>query len=381
LNPRILGPFLPTSWEKNPNSLYFNWDISKHRLRFLENSTFFEEVQRKDLSRPLIILDEIHKYKDWKNYLKRVYDQFHEQYQFLVSGSGRLDIFKKGGDSLAGRYYLFHLWPFTLAELGKGNVDFTVFQKRPLAVTMDRADELKKIWTNLFTFSGFPEPFLAGRTSTYRRWSNAYAQQLIREDIRDLTDIKSIKEMEILYLLLPSKVGNPLSVTSLAEDIHVSYYSIQNWLSVFERFFLSFSLSPWTGKIARAIQKERKVYLWDSPRIKDPALRFENMVALELWRAVTAWNDLGWGDFSLHFLKNKDRQEVDFLMARDHEPFLLIEAKFADQQPSKSLQNFQKALAIPVVQLSNGGEFFRIFSNGSQSILLAPAFLWLSRLP
>lgn len=363
------------------NSLYFNWDISDHRLRFLENPTFFEAVKRKDYSKPLIILDEIHKYKDWKNYLKGVYDQFHEHYQFLVSGSGRLNIFQKGGDSLAGRYYLFHLWPFTIAELGKGNVTFKMFQKRPLEVTMERADELKEIWTHLFNLSGFPEPFLSGRATTYRRWSNAYAQQLIREDIRDLTDIKSIKEMETLYLLLPSKVGSPLSITSLAEDLHVSYNSIQNWLSIFERFFLIFSLSPWTAKVTRAIHKERKIYLWDSPRIKDPALRFENMVALELWRAVTAWNDLGWGDFSLHFIKNKEQQEVDFLMARDNEPFLLIEAKFAEEQPSKSLKSFQKALGIPAVQLINEGENFRIFSNGPQSVLIAPARQWLSRLP
>lgn len=381
--PRQCGKTTLSKWISRSfaNSLYFNWDISSDRLRFLENPSFFEEVNRKDLSLPLIILDEIHKYIDWKNYLKGVYDQFHDQYQFLISGSGRLDLYQKGGDSLAGRYYLFHLSPFTLAELGKENVDFKVFEKKPLEVTMDKARDLKEIWTHLFTLSGFPEPFLSGRETTYRRWSNSYAQQLIREDIRDLTEVKSIKEMETLYLLLPSKVGNPLSITSLAEDIHVSYNSIQNWLSVFEKFFLIFSLSPWTEKISRAIQKERKIYLWDSPRIKNPALRFENMVALELWRAVTSWNDLGWGTFSLHFLKNKEQQEVDFLMARDHEPFLLIEAKYADQPPSKSLKNFQKFLSIPAVQLCNEGKDFRIFSNGPQSILTAPAYQWLAKLP
>ncbi|MBA4395361.1 MAG: ATPase [Desulfobacca sp.] len=363
------------------NSLYFNWDIPDQRIRLINNPSFFEALERKDPSTPLVIFDEIHKYKEWKNYLKGTFDQFHDRYQFLVSGSGRLDIYQKGGDSLAGRYFLFHLWPFTIAELGGGNREFQRFLNNPLEISLERSNELKKIWEQLADQSGFPEPFLSGRKTTYRRWSNTYSQQLIREDIRDLTDIKSIKEVETLYFMLPSKVGSPLSVTSLAEDLHVSYNSIQKWLSVFERFFLMFSISPWKKNIARAIQKERKCYLWDTPRIKEPAAKFENMVALELWRAVTAWNDLGWGNFSLHFIKNKEQQEVDFLLAKDHEPFLLIETKLSEEQPSKALKGFQKALDIPAVQLILSGDHFRIFSAGSKDILVAPAYQWLSGLP
>jgi hypothetical protein len=204
---------------------------------------------------------------------------------------------------------------------------------------------------------------------------------LIREDIRDLTGIKSVGYVETLYLLLPSKVGSPLSISSLARDLQVSYNSIRSWLSVFERFFLVFSIPSWTRRITRAIQKERKVYLWDTPLIRDPAARFENMVAMELWRAVTAWNDMGYGQFSLHFIKNKEQQEVDFLIVDKHEPFLLIEAKRSDTQPSSELKKFQRALNIPAVQLTNEGDGYRLFSNQEQSILVAPAYQWLSRLP
>jgi uncharacterized protein len=230
------------------NSLYFNWDILEHRTKLLNNPNFFEEVMRRDASRPLIILDEIHKFKDWKNYLKGIYDQFHDQYQFLVSGSGRLDIYQKGGDSLAGRYYLFHLWPFSIAELGSRNREIKDFLQNPLDISMDVSDKLKNIWTRLSEMSGFPEPFLLNKDTSYRRWSNTYSNQLVREDIRDLTAVKSIKELETLYYLLPSKVGSPLSIPSLASDLRVSYNSIRNWLSVFELVFLVFSVYPWTKK-------------------------------------------------------------------------------------------------------------------------------------
>jgi len=363
------------------NTLYFNWDIPQHKARLLENPFFFTELVRKDPSAPLVTFDEIHKYKDWKNYLKGVYDKYHSAYRFLVSGSGRLDIYQKGGDSLAGRYFLFHLWPFTIAELGNLRKEMDVFLKDPLGIPSGGSEALIEKWKRLSSLSGFPEPYLSNRVTTYRRWTTTYSSQLIREDIRDLTGIRSIGEIETLYFLMPSKVGSPVSIPSLAGDLKVSYNTVQNWLAVLERFFLIFSITSWSKKITRAIQKERKVYMFDAPRIEDPGPRFENMIALELWRAVTNWNDLGHGQFSLHFIKNKEKQEVDFLIANNRKPFLLIEAKHSESTPTVPLRKFQSALNIPAVQLNEEGEGYRLLSNEGQSILIAPAYQWLSQLP
>ncbi|MCF8120043.1 MAG: ATP-binding protein [Deltaproteobacteria bacterium] len=364
-----------------PNHVYFNWDIADQRAEFLQKPAFFTNMERQDTSTPLVIFDEIHKYKEWKNYLKGIYDQFHKEYRFLVSGSGRLDIYQKGGDSLAGRYFLFHLYPFTIAELADRSRDMDSFLRNPFQMEMADRNTLQKIWQGLSELSGFPEPYLAGRKTNYRRWTNTYSRQLIREDIRDLTDIKSIGELESLYFLLPSRIGSPLSIPSLASDLKVSYNSVQSWLAVFELFFLTFTIGPWTRRIARAIQKERKTYLWDAPRVKDPGARFENMVAIELYRAVNGWNDMGYGAFSLHFIKNKDQQEVDFVIANDGDPVILIEAKRADVEPSKALRKFQDFLKTPAVQLVEDARGYRVIPNGDQSILVAQACQWLSTLP
>jgi hypothetical protein len=367
--------------EAYTNKLYFNWDDPRSRSRLIENPFFFEELVRKDASPPLIIFDEIHKYRDWKNYLKGVYDEFHSGYRFLVSGSGRLDIYQKGGDSLAGRYYLFHLWPFTISELGNVRQEVDAFLREPLGISSAGGKVLLEKWKRLSSLSGFPEPYLTNRVTTYRRWTTTYSSQLIREDIRDLTGIRSIGEVETLYFLLPSKVGSPLSVPSLAADLKVSYNTVLNWLSAFERFFLTFSITSWSKRIVRAIRKERKVYLFDTPRVEDPGARFENMIALELWRAVTNWNDLGHGQFSLHFVRNKEKQEVDFLIANNRKPFLLVEAKLSESTPTDPLRKFQSTLKIPAVQLNEEAEGYRLLSNNGQSILVAPAHLWLSQLP
>jgi uncharacterized protein len=363
------------------NSLYFNWDIPEHRTRFLRDYRFFESVERKDATPPLIIFDEIHKYRDWKNALKGIHDQFHDAYRFLVTGSGRLDIYQKGGDSLAGRYFPLHLFPLTVAELAGRRRPFEEFRRKPLWISMEGAGEAQAVWERLSELSGFPEPYISGRKTTWRRWSQTYARQLVREDIRDLAGIKSVQDLETLYMLLPTKVGSPLSVPSLASDLKVSYNSVRNWLDVFERFYLTFSVATWTGRISRAIQKEKNIYLWDYAQIQDPAARFENMVAAELQRAVVLWNDLGYGRFGLRFVRDKNKREVDFLIVDERAPFLLVEAKLGDTEPAKALRYFQERLGAPAVQLTGGGDSYRLSGSGEWQILVAPAAAWLSHLP
>lgn len=363
------------------NSLYFNWDILTDKQKLIEDPYFFQSIVRRDKSEPLVILDEIHKYKEWKNYLKGVYDKFNDEFHFLISGSGRLDLYQKGGDSLAGRYYLFHLWPLTLSELNGCGTSFAEFRNDPTNICTENRDELEDVWKRLASFSGFPEPFLKANPMAYRRWSTAYHRQLIREDIRDLTDVKDISDMEILFALLPSKVAAPLSIPSLATDLRVSYNTVKNRLDIFERFFLTFSLTPWTKQIARAIHKERKLYLFDYAGIKNNGAKFENMIALELFRAVNNWNDMGRGIFGLHYIRTKEGREVDFLISENGNPMLLIEAKCGSGKLSPNLQRFSASLGVPGIQLLDQANGFKLFKHEKSPILIAPAAWWLPTLP
>lgn len=367
--------------EKFPSREYINWDQLEDRARVLKDPYFFREVERVGDEKPLIILDEIHKYRHWKNYLKGIYDEFHQDFLFLVSGSGRLDLYQRGGDSLAGRYLLFHLWPLTMAEFGPADLMLEDWLSDPLKLAEDDA-RAKSLWSRLMTFSGFPEPFFWARKQSWRRWSQTYHRQLLREDMREAGGLTSVQGAEDLFSLLPGRVGAPLSVSGLARVIGVSPHTAGKWLELFERFFLSFRISPWTRKVSRAIVKEKKLYLFDTPLIQDAGARFENAVALELNRAVRSWTELGYGAFSLHYVKNKEKQEVDFLMARDREPLLLIETKLTDRAVSAALLRFQDQLGVPAVQLVSSGEgTFRRWSNGNHEVLVAPAWRWLSQLP
>lgn len=364
------------------NNIYFNWDILGHKKLLIKEPAFFENINRQDESMPIVILDEIHKYKRWKNYLKGIYDEFSEDYKFLVSGSGRLDLYQKGGDSLAGRYFQFHLFPFTIAELSGKRRNFDEFVKNPISgFDINDKERTQEIWQTLFNIGGFPEPFTKGRKTFFTKWAKNYITQIVREDIRSIHDIKDIDNIEILFTLLPSRIGSPLSMNNIAGELQVAFGSVKEWLRLFEVFYLIFRISPWTKRISRSILKEKKLYLFNYPEIEEEGYRFENMVALELLRTIYNWNEYGYGRFTLHYIRNKEKEEADFLIANNNNPILLLETKFSEDAPARSLINFQNTLNIPAIQLVNKEGVFKYIKNNKNKILIITAHRWLSSLP
>ncbi|MDI6759141.1 MAG: ATP-binding protein [Candidatus Omnitrophota bacterium] len=363
--------------------IYFNWDLAKDKKRLISDPIFFSRESRSNASsRPLVILDEIHKYRDWKNYLKGLYDQFQSEYQFFITGSGRLEFSRKAGDSLAGRFLKFHIFPLTLAELSGRRRTLKDFIDDPLEgfddVPIGRtAESFRSLWE----LSGFPEPFTKGKKTFWLTWSASYGQQIVRDDLRTVADIRNLDNIETLFALLPGKVASLLSMNNLAGDLQVAFDTIKSWLLLFDSFYLTFRLSSWTAKISRSILKEKKIYLFNFPIIDDEAGRFENLVALEFLRAVETWNDHGWGKFNLHYLRNKNKQEVDFLIVENNRPFLLAETKLSDDTPAASLLAFQKLLNIPAVQLIKKEGVKKIYKNEKNNVLVVTAHCWLSTLP
>lgn len=365
------------------DTVYFNWDQAKDKQRFIADPLFFSKEPRSSLSsKPLVILDEIHKYRNWKNYLKGIYDQFSREYQFLVTGSGRLEFSRKAGDSLAGRFLKFHIFPLTLAELSPRRRDWKNFMKDPLSGFDDNdSGQTAEAFKSLWELSGFPEPFFNGRKTFWRAWTSSYGQQIVRDDLKTVADIRNLDTVEILFALLPTRVGSPLSMNNLAGDLQVAFDTVKSWLLLFDLFYLSFRLSPWSNKISRGLRKEKKIYIFNYPLIENEGHRFENLAALDLLRAVELWNDYGWGKFDLHYIRNKEKEEVDFLLTENNRPFLLIETKLAEENPSAALKGFQTALNVPAIQLVRKDGVKKLFKNGKHPILVVTAHRWLSSLP
>lgn len=346
-------------------ALYKNWDESQFRRLWtkspndLKNELDLEKLNQERL----VIFDEIHKSKGWKQKLKGLFDELGNDLNIIVTGSARLNIFKKGGDSLMGRYLNFRLHPLSYGEVTGTSPVAPDAWKASLFIKPKKElpqEPLEK----LLALSGFPEPFFSGSEKILRIWRQSRNEKIIREDLRDLSRLPELSQVEMLASLLPEKVGSPLSIQSLREDLEVAHGTVSRWLKYLNELFYFFEIKPWSKSVPRSLKKEGKIYLYDWTDVSDAGPRFENMIACHLLKACHYWTDTGEGHFELYYLRNKDKQEIDFLIVKDKKPWLCIEAKSKDVQINKNeTQKFLTHLKCPFIQVVRQEGIWRAENN------------------
>jgi len=322
---------------------YLSWDVEEHRRLLLQGpASVGEALQLQQLQEtlPVVVFDELHKNPRWKSFLKGFFDLHESRCRILVTGSSRLDVYRKGGDSLMGRYFLFHMHPLSVAELLHGETLESELLRAPRSLPETE-------WDALLRFGGFPEPFLLRDPAFLRRWRKLRRQQLIREDVRDLKRIVDLPQLEMTADMLAERSGEPLVFANIARDVGVSPHTLQSWVSTLCDFHHGFLLRPWIRNVSSSLRKEPKWYVRDWSAVDDAGKRFETFVACHLLKAVQGWTDLGLGDFELRYLRDKQQREVDFVVVRDGKPWFLVEAKHRDTRLSPALQHFQEMTQAP----------------------------------
>ncbi|MBY0386260.1 AAA family ATPase [bacterium] len=319
------------------NPAYLNWDRVSDKSMILRDQIPLDQKR--------IIFDEIHKYRKWRNLLKGLYDKHKEDHSFLVTGSARLDYFRKGGDSLLGRYRYFRLHPFSLFEI----------QKNPTPQDLQ----------SLLKFGGFPEPFFAQKESTLRFWHKERMQKVIQEDLRDLENVKDTSLLLLLAEILPTKVGSPLSLKSLEEDLQVSQPTIKRWMDILSHLYYCFSISPYGTKKIRAVKKLQKVYMWDWSQVDSTGLNFENLVASQLLKYCHFLEDTEGHNMELLYLRDTDGREIDFVVIKDKKPLFAVECKTGDKNLSPHINYFKSRTQIPAFyQVHLGSRDFGTTTHG-----------------
>lgn len=318
---------------------YLNWDNLDHRAIILKGTASVSDhagLNKLSSKTPVVIFDELHKYGKWKGFLKGFFDVNKGKVHIIVTGSSRLDVYRKGGDSLMGRYFPYRLHPLSLAEIHRADLSDNEIHKPE-----SHFQDLQK----LFEYGGFPEPFLKQNKRFLNRWRSLRQRQLIKEDIRDLSRVQELGQIELLAEILKHQSGQLTNYTKLASKINVSVDTVRRWVKTLQSFFYCFSLQPWSKNVPRSLLKEPKTYLWDWTNVADEGGRFENLVACHLLKAVHLWTDRGLGDYDLWFIRDKEKREVDFLVTRDKEPWFLAEVKFSQKDNiSRNLFYFQEKL-------------------------------------
>lgn len=332
------------------NSIYLNWDYIEDRLKILDNHhRLFENLLIiKSDHKPRVVLDEIHKFHDWKNLIKGFYDKFGNDIEFIITGSAKLNIYKKGGDSLMGRYINITIHPLSVSEIASNFSNLSdQYIKDPKNITKDKFEVL-------LNFGGFAETYLKATPKFHRIWSKQRFEQLFREDVRNVEGISDIYSLELLATIINQQAGMMTSYTALANKVRVSDQTIRRWMSLLEKHYYCFCIRPWSKNIVRSLIKEPKYYLWDWSQIKSDGAKFENLIASHLLKLVYFGNETGLGDFNLHYIRDKQKREVDFVVIKDDKPWMLVEAKVSDISISQSLKYFYELIkpeyAFQVVQ-------------------------------
>jgi len=304
-----------------PSGRYLNWDYDEDR----------QDILRKQWSadQKLLVFDELHKFPRWKNWIKGIYDVSYESHSFLITGSARLDVYRRGGDSLMGRYHYWRLHPFTLDEVPQGISQKEAYQR-------------------LMTVGGFPEPFLDGDERAARRWRRERFDRVLREDIRDLESVRNIQLLGMFLDILRNRVGGLITLSNLAGDIQISPKTAKSWLEVLEKMYLVFSVRPYTKSLPRAVLKPPKVYFFDNGDvIGDEGARLENLVATSLLKRLHYLEDRDGYRYELRYIRDKEGREVDFVIVKDGKIEELIEAKYSDETISSSLVYYAERLKPP----------------------------------
>jgi uncharacterized protein len=319
---------------------YLNWDNADDRRQILRGPAALADRLHLDRLRgqlPVVVFDELHKHSKWKTLLKGFFDTYGDRTRVVVTGSSRLDVFRRGGDSLMGRYLLYRMHPWSVAE--------SIRTSLPEREIHAPADIPAAEWNALWEHGGFPEPFLRRDSRFSRRWRSLRRDQLSREDLRDLAHISDLGTMETLMQLLAERSADPLVYSNLAGEVQVSVDTAKRWVDLLARIHYGFLVRPWFKNVAKALRKEPKWFLRDWSGVDDEGARAETFVACHLLKAVEGWTDLGFGDFELRYLRDKQKREVDFLVVRDRKPWFLVEAKLSDTHVSSSLAYYQQQTA------------------------------------
>ena len=321
---------------------YLNWDNSDDRRLLLKGPTALAdrlELDRLQEHPPIVTFDELHKFLKWKSFLKGIFDTNGKQMRMIVTGSSRLDVFRRGGDSLMGRYFLYRMHPLSVAEILNTSIPET-----PLRPPRELSDS---DWKCLWEHGGFPEPYLRRDSRFTHRWRSLRRDLLLREDVRDLTQVQDLGSLETLALILAERSGQQLIYSNLAQEVQISVDTCKRWIDLLNRLHYGFLIRPWFQNVTKALRKEPKWFLRDWSGIDDEGQRAETFTACHLLKAVEGWTDLGLGSFELRYLRDKMKREVDFLIVRDRKPWILIEAKTRNTRLSPSLAHFQSATRAP----------------------------------
>lgn len=278
-------------------------DYRYFNLEDMENRTFAISDPKGFLlnAGPRVVLDEIQHVPDLFSQIQVMTDELREKVSYVITGSQNFLLLEKISQTLAGRVAVFHLLPFSYQELQKASNDPPVLY-------------------DLIVKGGYPPIY--DRDLDPSMWLNSYILTYIERDVRQIINIKDLSAFQNFLRMCAGRTGQLLNYSSLANDLSVSYHTVQNWLSILEASFIVFRLQPFYENYNKRLIKAPKLYFYDTglactllgiktrEQLSSHYLKgelFESFVMSELFKHA---HNMGIRP-SFYYWKNNAGQEVD----------------------------------------------------------------------
>jgi predicted AAA+ superfamily ATPase len=280
------------------------------------------------------VLDEIQNVPSLLSWIQVLTDADPRKGRFVLTGSHQLQVSAQITQSLAGRTAMLELLPLSLSELAKAN-DLSTGEPADVNGLM-----LQGGYPRIHAQDLPPEVMLSDYFATY-----------VERDVRQLINLRHLREFGQCVRLLAGRTGQLLNQTSLGNEVGVSSNTITQWLSILEASFLVFSLAPWSVNIGKRLVKTPKIYFYDVglacwllgiktvEQLQHHPLRgalFENLVVLEVLKSL---RNQGLRD-PLYFFRDSNGLEIDLLL--DHaDGLLLVEIKASQTVSAPLFKNLR----------------------------------------
>lgn len=367
---------------KYKNLPYYNLDAIEYREQLSEISTF---SWGKDVGEA--VFDEIQKEAKLLEKIKYSYDNNSISFSVLL-GSAQILLLSKIKETLAGRIFIFELFPFLLSELLSVNRPF----RKPL---FDKIIHCKKIddvisklpsilfgsaWSDLISkenellkWGGMPPIIHLHSEARKKNWLKSYSIAYLERDLGDLANLKDLKPFKKFQQLAALRTANLISYSGIATDATISIETARRYIEYLRISYQAFLLQPFKLNLTSSLVKTPKLYWVDNGLLRHlsgigheviTGELFENYVASEMMKYLRTTSS----DAQLSFYRTRSGMEIDFILETPN-GLLAIEVKNRESVINKDFSAIRKVLQttqqnwLGGIVIYRGNKLFKIDEN------------------
>jgi predicted AAA+ superfamily ATPase len=302
------------------------YDLEQPQVLAQFNRSAAEIIELLNQSGQIIFIDEFHYLQNASKIFKALYDS-KKKIKIICSGSSSLEIHKHLKESLAGRRFLFRIFPLQMAEILAHNRDF------PLHTYLQ--------------YGGLPGLTHTDVAQRKQLMLNEILGSYILKDIKSLVKEENIRAFNHLLYLLAEKQGSTISMTNISNKINMSVKAIQRYLDILEETYVNYRVYSFSQNLGNELKKSCKTYLYDTG-IRNAILKdFSNVsnrpdkgTILESFVFLHLNQWLG-PNMEIKFWRTKDGSEVDFILLKNRKPFPIeVKSKLTKTEIPQGLKRF-----------------------------------------